>query len=49
MEGAGTYCWHDGRKYTGDWKDNMMHGFGVFTFEDGREYRGDYVNDKKEG
>lgn len=49
MEGTGTYQWTDGRKYTGDWKDNMMHGFGVFTFEDERVYRGEYINDKKEG
>jgi len=40
MDGTGTYQWSDGRRFSGDWKNNMMHGRGVFTFDDGRMYEG---------
>jgi len=36
MQGTGTYRWSDGREYSGEWQENMMHGFGNFKFEDGR-------------
>eukprot|EP00826_Nyctotherus_ovalis_P043782 TRINITY_DN4657_c0_g6_i2.p2 TRINITY_DN4657_c0_g6~~TRINITY_DN4657_c0_g6_i2.p2 ORF type:complete len:142 (+),score=38.10 TRINITY_DN4657_c0_g6_i2:856-1281(+) len=39
----------DGRKYTGEWKDNCMHGKGVYTWKDGRKYEGEYEMDKKHG
>ena len=45
----GIYCWADGRRYEGGWKDSNMHGKGQYTWKDGRYYEGDYFNDKKHG
>jgi len=32
----GIYCWADGRRYEGGWKDSNMHGNGKYTWKDGR-------------
>jgi len=42
IQGDGTYCWSDGRKFVGQWSKNRMHGKGVFTWQDGRSYEGEY-------
>ena len=36
-------------RYTGDYKNGMMHGKGVFEYSEGEYYKGDFVNGKKEG
>jgi hypothetical protein len=36
MQGKGVYSWKDGRKFDGEYKNNMKHQFGVYTWEDGR-------------
>ena len=41
--------WADGRVYSGDWQNNMMHGRGILIWKDGRKYDGEFQNDKKHG
>jgi hypothetical protein len=38
MEGAGTFTWPNGKKYTGSWKTNMMHGNGKLEYPDKSVY-----------
>ena len=33
--GFGVYIWEDGSKYTGEWKDNVLHGKGTYVDEHG--------------
>lgn len=44
-----VYHWADGKKYVGEWLENMMHGQGEMLWPDGMTYKGEYVNDKKHG
>ena len=36
--GRGSYYFVDGRKYVGDWVEDMETGEGVFTWPDGDKY-----------
>ena len=36
------YVQIDGKKYEGEWKNNMMHGEGAYHWKDGRKYVGMY-------
>lgn len=49
MEGKGVFTWPDGRKYVGDYKNDMKHGIGTFTWQDGRVYHGDWEDGKQHG
>ena len=40
MNGKGVFNWGDGRKYEGEYKNDLKDGFGVFTWSDGRTYVG---------
>lgn len=40
MDGRGCFVWLDGRKYTGEYKNDKKHGHGVFDWPDGRKYCG---------
>ena len=31
--GKGTYTWKDGKKYVGEWKDDLPNGQGTLTAE----------------
>ena len=46
MDGEGTFSWSDGRKYTGEYKDDKKHGKGVFIWPDGRKYDGEWKEGK---
>jgi hypothetical protein len=35
---AGVYTFADGRKYEGQYRNNMKNGFGVYTWADGTRY-----------
>lgn len=48
-QGKGEYTWPDGRKYTGEFENDMKCGFGVLEFADGRKYVGEWKNDKQHG
>ncbi len=45
----GIQQWVDGRRYEGEFTDNLMCGFGFYYFADGKTYEGYYFNDKKHG
>mmetsp|Transcript_1127 Transcript_1127/g.1136 ORF Transcript_1127/g.1136 Transcript_1127/m.1136 type:complete len:89 (-) Transcript_1127:31-297(-) len=49
MHGFGTFLWSDGRKYEGDYENDIKHGHGVFTWPDGKVYDGEWKNGKQEG
>ena len=46
MEGFGAMEWDDGRKYEGNFKNDLKHGFGNFTFSDGSQYSGTFYENK---
>lgn len=49
MEGRGTFSWDDGRKYVGDYKNDLKHGQGTFSWPDGSCYKGQWVEGKQHG
>jgi hypothetical protein len=44
FHGTGSIAWPDGRKYVGQWRDNVIEGTGVMRWEDGSVYKGDFRN-----
>ena len=42
MEGVGVFSMDDGRKYDGQFKNDLKHGTGTFTWADGRMYNGQW-------
>ena len=46
MEGYGTFTWPDGRKYVGEYIDDMKQGEGTFEWPDGRKYIGHWDKGK---
>ena len=43
--GKGTYTYADGRKYVGEYKDDVPHGFGTgFSADGAAEYQGEWAN-----
>lgn len=46
--GVGSCSFHDGSKYSGEWKNNHMHGTGKITFPSG-EYIGEFENGQYSG
>jgi hypothetical protein len=49
MSGQGEYCWPDGRRYEGEYKDGKMSGQGVFSWPDDQRYAGGWKNGKMSG
>jgi hypothetical protein len=47
--GKGTYTWHDGSVYVGDFKDDSRHGNGRFNWSNGESYKGEYLEDERTG
>lgn len=47
--GKGTYEWHDGSVYVGDFKDDTRHGNGRFNWSNGESYKGEYLEDERTG
>ena len=39
-EGSGEFLWGDGRKYKGEFKNDLKQGYGILEFPDGRKYQG---------
>ena len=44
MHGFGVFNWADGRKYEGEYFDDLREGKGIFTWPDGRKYDGEWKN-----
>lgn len=36
----GLFLWPDGRRYLGEYKDDLKHGYGEFYWVDNRAYKG---------
>ena len=49
MNGKVVYYYVDGKKYIGEYFNNMKEGKGKYFFVDGKEYNGQFSQDKKEG
>ena len=47
--GKGVFTWLDGKKYVGDYKNDVKEGYGVFTWPDGSSYDGWWHEGKKYG
>ena len=44
-----SWTYEDGRRYEGEWQNNMRHGKGTLTWPDGARYEGEWQNDKAHG
>lgn len=40
MSGKGVFLWPDGRKYEGDYKNDVKEGYGRLEWPDGKIYEG---------
>ena len=49
MDGKGIFTWADGRRYVGDYVDDIKQGYGEFLWPDGRRYKGQWENGKQHG
>ena len=50
INGQGTFCWPDGKKYVGEWKQAKHHGKGIEYSADGHIFReGVWADDKYVG
>jgi hypothetical protein len=38
MHGKGTYIWEDGRRYEGEYKNDIKHGPGKYYWPDGKKF-----------
>ena len=45
MKGHGTYTFHNGDKYEGEWKEGKKHGQGTLFFDDGSKAVGEFRED----
>ena len=41
--GLGVYSWADGRRYVGNYTNDLKEGFGTFQWPDGRSYQGQWL------
>ncbi|MDH3392761.1 MAG: hypothetical protein OEL66_02050, partial [Desulfobulbaceae bacterium] len=52
-EGPGTYQFHNGNSYVGQWENRKLNGQGVFNFAsgpfEGGHYEGEFLNNKING
>lgn len=49
MDGKGVFTWPDGRKYEGEYKNDLKEGYGSFWWPNGRKYEGQWLNGKQHG
>ena len=47
--GQGTFTWHSGNKYVGEFKNGYRDGQGTFTFITGETYVGEFKNGYRDG
>ena len=40
MHDFGVYTWPDGRKYEGEYKEDLKHGYGTYVWPGGKKYEG---------
>ena len=49
MHGYGVFSWPDGRKYEGNYANDIKEGKGKFSWPDGRLFVGTWKNGKQNG
>jgi len=49
LKKRGTYTWHNGSKYTGDWAFDEHNGIGVYTCPSGESYEGEWQRNMRNG
>ena len=49
MHGKGVFTWKDGRKYEGEYVNDLKNGKGIFTRPDGKIYDGSWKAGKQDG
>lgn len=49
LNGKGIFTWTDGRKYTGEFVDDIKSGFGMLEWPDGKVYEGMWENGVQHG
>ena len=40
------FTWPDGRKYEGEYRNDLKHGEGKFYYKDGQVYNGGWIDGK---
>lgn len=40
MHGKGTFIWPEGKKYIGNYINNVRNGYGEYYYADGKIYKG---------
>ena len=49
MHGKGEFTWKDGRKYIGDYINDIKNGNGEFVWPDGRSWKGKFLDGRQHG
>ena len=49
MHGEGVFTWPDGRRYEGEYRNDLKDGYGTFKWRDGREYSGRWFHGRQHG
>lgn len=49
MHGTGVFTWQDGRRYEGEYRNDLKDGFGIYTDSDGKVYEGGWEAGKQDG
>jgi len=46
MHGLGVFTWNDGKRYEGDFVNDLKQGYGELIWANGRIYKGNWLNNK---
>jgi hypothetical protein len=49
MHGQGIYTWPDGRKFEGNFQNDIKIGRGIMTWPNGDKLEADWIRGKEEG
>ena len=49
MNGKGKFSWPDGRKYEGEYRNDLKNGYGQMFWPDGKAYQGEWVDGVQSG
>ena len=49
MNGNGVFSWEDGKKYIGNYNDNIKQGYGKLFWNENKYYEGEWLNNKPHG
>ena len=46
MNGFGNLFYEDGRKYVGEFQNDLKHGHGIYSWPNGKKYEGNWKEGK---